>query len=353
MDKDQALKRVVENALDFLTRAIVDLNDSPKHSVIGFYSGVELFLKARLLSEHWSLVVARGQDADIGAFLSGDFSSVSLGDAAIRLEKVVQSGLTTAELETFKKIGRHRNKMIHFFHEEGTGAQREQVRISIRIEQLTAWYHLNVLLTERWSDVFHPWRRDIVSIQRRLRSHNQYLKIIYKHVRNKVTGAKRDGKIVEPCPSCAYKTEVHEPDFDEPYDSYCLVCELSQRAIRVECPDCNETVVFRQDGFCTCSHCSREFEPEDLAEILDDGAARHIAFLDGETSELANCSECDGYHVVATTEDGRHICASCLLQFESLQYCGSCGDANTGDMRNSDWNGCNHCDGRAGNYRDA
>ena len=51
--------RLVDNALDFLNRSIADFEKSPKYSVIHFYTAVELFVKARLMAEHWSLVVAK------------------------------------------------------------------------------------------------------------------------------------------------------------------------------------------------------------------------------------------------------------------------------------------------------
>lgn len=352
MDRQQVLQRVVENALDFLTRAIGDLNESPKHSVIGFYTGVELFLKARLLAEHWTLVVAKTQDPEVGAFLRGDFSSVTLKEAATRLEKVVGSGLSGPELQTFAKVGHHRNKMIHFFHEEGEESEREQVRISILMQQMTAWHQLNILLTRRWGDVFAPWQREISSIQRKLRGHRQYLKVAYNHARPALAEAKADGRILETCPACKYKAEIHLKVKDIPYVTSCPVCELTQHALRIDCPDCETEILFRQDGHAECPGCDRSFEPTDLAEVLDDGGARHLAALDGDFSELGNCDECDGYHLIATTETGQHVCAGCLTEFDTLQFCEFCGEANSGDMTDSYWSGCNHCDGRSGAYQD-
>ena len=67
--------RLVDNALNFLSRSIEDLQQSPKYSVIHFYAAVELFLKARLMKEHWSLVVTKPQDADWEKFVAGDFQA--------------------------------------------------------------------------------------------------------------------------------------------------------------------------------------------------------------------------------------------------------------------------------------
>ena len=51
--------RLVENAFDFLFKAISEIEGQPKYSVIHFYAAVELFVKARLMKEHWSLVISQ------------------------------------------------------------------------------------------------------------------------------------------------------------------------------------------------------------------------------------------------------------------------------------------------------
>jgi hypothetical protein len=46
--------QVVFNAIDFANRSVLELRNSPKHSMIDFCAAIELFLKARLLREHWA-----------------------------------------------------------------------------------------------------------------------------------------------------------------------------------------------------------------------------------------------------------------------------------------------------------
>ena len=89
---------VVRNAFDFLRRSIDELETHPKYSVIHFYSAIELFVKARLLKEHWTLIVTRPEQADRAKFQRGDFQSVGLKEASGRLEKVVADGLLDEEL---------------------------------------------------------------------------------------------------------------------------------------------------------------------------------------------------------------------------------------------------------------
>ena len=56
---------LVSNAIDFLSRSITDLKKRPKYSVINVCVGLEIFLKARLIKEHWALVVTKPETAMI------------------------------------------------------------------------------------------------------------------------------------------------------------------------------------------------------------------------------------------------------------------------------------------------
>ncbi len=279
--------------------------------------------------------------------MSGDFVSVTLDEAVIRLDKIVQSGLTEAERRTFKKVAQHRNKMVHFYHEASTQEERDEVRLAVLKEQLTAWYLLNKILTDRWQSEFGPWRVQIAEIVEKLARHKTYLRVSFDHSKADIAAAMQNGFDIRTCPSCGYDADKHAQERRAIYQTQCIVCGFSQPALTINCPDCDELVIFRGDGYAKCNGCDRDFEPDDLADLLDDGGARHIAAMDGEFTELGNCSECDGYHTIATTESGNYICASCLTQFDSLEYCEWCGDANSGDMEYSGWKGCNHCDGRA------
>ena len=101
------MKRLVINALDFLVRAIDEFQEFPKYSIIHFSAAVEQFLKARLMAEHWTLVVSVRQRADWNNFISGNFQSVTLDEAASILEKVVLSELPKNALAAFRTIAKH------------------------------------------------------------------------------------------------------------------------------------------------------------------------------------------------------------------------------------------------------
>ena len=75
---------LVSNGIDFLNRSVTDLKKRPKYSVINFCVGLEIFLKTRLIKEHWALVVTKPETAIIEQFRAGDFHSVSMEDAIRR-----------------------------------------------------------------------------------------------------------------------------------------------------------------------------------------------------------------------------------------------------------------------------
>lgn len=119
--------RLTDNAIDFLNRAIDEFKDRPKYSIINFYTAVELFLKARLSREHWSLIVRKSPDRK--KFEAGDFDSVTFDEACERLKNVVESPVPERARNNFDAIRKHRNKMVHFFHDVdgGTGAPIEVI----------------------------------------------------------------------------------------------------------------------------------------------------------------------------------------------------------------------------------
>jgi|GEM_PF-263265 len=348
----ELLNRLVRNALDFLSRSIFDLEDYPKYSIINFYTAVELFVKARLMAEHWSLVVAKRQEPDWAKFITGDFQSVSLEEAATRLEKAARSGLFEHEIKAFNHVRTHRNKVVHFFHEAHSVNENEELRRSIAKQQLTAWYLLHCVLTVRWKDVFAPWTQQIAELDSKVRKHHTYLQIVFDHSKLDLTDLKAKGLLIEVCPSCAFESQSHEPELNELYSAECRVCGLSQQCVSIACPNCDTRVVFRNEGFASCESCGKSLEPDALAEAIIDPAEAHYAAKDGDDSlQPGNCSDCDGFHTVVQLGE-TCFCTSCFGQFDKLEWCEWCNEANTGDMEHSYFSGCNFCEGQADWTRD-
>ncbi len=353
MNKEEMFNQLVENAFDFLFKAVSEIGGQPKYSVIHFYTAVELFVKARLMKEHWSLVISQRQEADWDKFIAGDFQSVTLIEAANKLKKVVLSGLSKAEFEAFREVANDRNKMVHFFHEAHSEEESDKFKRDIVKKQLKAWFFLHQLLVVKWKAGFSPWDEKISELDKDLRKLHDFLQVVFDNLKPKLDENKKKGILYEECPSCSFEAQEHCEDENTIYEAQCLVCGLIKKNLNIQCAGCGETVTLKEEGFGQCQSCGKRLEPEDVADELIDSGAAYIAAKEGDYSYgQGNCSHCDGYHTVVKTKNDEWICASCFGVFKSLEVCDWCDDLNTGDMEHSYVAGCNHCDGMAGWHKD-
>ena len=339
---------LVENAMDFVTRSIDEFDDDPKYSVIHFYSAVELFLKARLLAEHWSLVVSTGKTPDWEKFVEGDFISVNLEQAADKLDKTVRSPLQEEALKAFLKLASHRNKTVHFFHEGLSNEASQEMRKDLARERLKAWYFLHRTLVNQWTELFSYWSGQLEDLNDRMLGLSDYLRIIFDQLKPEIDQARENGKIWEKCPSCTFPALGCEPELGVPEWTICSVCRFAARYLMINCPDCHsdcgKPVFFMEEGWGQCTCCGRDFDPEQLAEAVIDPVAAREAKKGGD-SLLANCDFCDASHTVVHVDqvEGQYFCTSCFSYSEAIENCLRCGEPNTGDMSNSAWAGCNVC----------
>lgn len=348
MNPQDMLERLVINAIDFLSKSIDEIDNQPKFSVIHFYTAVELFLKARLLAEHWSLVVAKGQIPDIKKFKAGNFKSISLEEAKEKLEKILEINISEKTFNSFKSVCDHRNRMVHFFHEANSIEENEALREEVAKEHLSAWYFLHCLILRDWKDVFEPWGVEIAQLDKRLRSLNQYLNVVFENLKPEIAKRSKEGSYFDKCPSCEFDSYEHRGTVGEFYDPECLVCGFSEgTVIRIDCPDCKSPVFFIGEGFSLCGSCGRKLEPDDLASELLDLIDAHHLIKDGDFEGSANCSNCDGYNTVIPFH-GQYFCTSCFEMSDSVTQCQYCGEFNNGDMEDSFLCGCGICSGKLG-----
>lgn len=354
--QEKMLGQLVENALDFLEVSISELREKPKYSVIHFHAAIELFLKARLLEEHWTLVVSPKKDPNWQDFLSGNFVSVTMEESVGRLDKVVQSGLLDKQIKTFRSVAKHRNRMVHFFHEaESEEAEKRVIRAIVR-EQLTAWYYLHDLLLKQWVDVFNEWVPQISAIDRKLRKNHEFLRIIFDEIKSQIEADKNDGFLFMECPSCAFEADRHQNLIDSVYQAECLVCGLSEPCVRTLCSECEgegAVVLFHGTPKATCSSCGESYNGSKLHEIFIDETESFLAAKDGGGYPFPlNCGECDGYKTVVEVSEGEYLCTECFSVSEYFGVCEWCNEESTALSDDTYWNGCGFCDGRSGWDRD-
>ncbi len=173
-----AKENLAQSAIDFLVKAVGEIGQHPKYSVIHFAIAVELILKARLMNEHWSLVVEKTSDADIASFLEGKCKTVNPAEAIRRLVKICGQKITKEASEQFLKLAAHRNRMLHFFHEAGTKSVPPQLIEEIVKEQCSCWFHLERLLVQ-WEDQFGAYESEIGQIRNSMIRNRAYLKVAF------------------------------------------------------------------------------------------------------------------------------------------------------------------------------
>ena len=335
---------LVRNGIDFLEKAMSQLDIEPKYSVINFHTAVEIFLKAPLVREHWSLVVVG--DPSRQKYEAGDFMSVSFDDACNRLASSLNKPLAKSAKTAFDIVRQHRNRMVHFYHSGIDGKQRD----AIKLEQAQAWFELNRFVTDVWRDEFDEFIPEFKRMERDLIANNHYAQAKYASLTNKIEGLKKKGVNFCACPEC--KTEGCR--FAEPVDGIrnynCLVCFFDDTVLDVSCPECNAKNELRPYNGFACDECGHEIEENDIFDFLDQCTIRGTK--DGMDCDTpANCDECEGYHTVCEFNDG-YLCANCFAFFDSLSCCGWCNDPRTSHDEDSYVTGCSVCEGYAGHHAD-
>lgn len=340
---------LTRNAFDFLERGIAEFDKAPKYSVIHFCAAVEMLLKARLMKEHWSLIVSKPDQANLAKFMAGDFISVTLEDARARIRDVAGEDIGEDAYASFRALANHRNKMVHFFH-NGLESD-EKAKAQIVAEHCRSWFHLHRLLS-RWNGYFHDFGSEIAHADRAMKGHRKYLAAKYEELTPELDAARKAGNTSRTCSACGFEAAIPDTLDGQIASLRCLVCDHTETQIQIDCPYCDEPIIIASEGFATCEHCGAGIEPEQVADALTDHVAAHIGIKDGDDRwEPANCGSCEGYHTVVRRGD-HYFCASCFDISDGIEQCQWCNEYNTGDMEFSYANGCGHCEGKWGQVKE-
>lgn len=341
-------KCLVNNAFDFINEAIDQFREKPKYSVINFYSGLELLLKARLMAEHWTLIVSKRLSSvpDRAKFEIGDFQSVTFFEAAEILDHTIGLPLNKKEIDAFKNIRNHRNRLVHFYHNDISTSQKFKIEQGIAIEYLSAWYYVSCLLTGAWQKTFLAYKVEVKKITTKMQTYREYAEIKYKDLKKKIDADIALGEMYTDCPVC------HQPAFrqveknDFIFVGECRVCETRGRYLKLEsCPHCKKGPIIIERGYDRCTNCNKEITPNDIVEHLSE----HIEYiLSGDFGgSTVSCTICDGHDTVRVL-DGEISCLNCFETFDEneIYTCEYCGEDYAGDeIEDSYAFGCGQCEG--------
>lgn len=299
------------------------------------------------MTEHWSLTVSRPDQANLTKFMAGDFISVTLEEARIRIRDVAGEDIGDDAYNNFRALANHRNKMVHFFH-RGLDSDKE-AKAQIVAEHCRSWFHLHRLLN-RWDGYFHDFGSEISRADRSMKGHRKYLAAKFKALKPELDAARKAGSVPKACSACGFSGVIPDNVDDQIASLRCLVCDHTETQVELEWPHCNESVAIANGGYATFEHCGKSIKH--LANALTDHAASHIGIADGDDRwEPANCGNCDGYHTVIKRGD-HYFCTNCFDISDDTEQCQWCNEYSTGDMEHSYSVGCSHCDGKVGWEKD-
>ena len=180
---------LVLSAIDFARRSVRELQSSPKYSMIHFSTALELFLKARLLREHWSLVVSRTDTASAATFRSGQFHSVSMDEAIKRLRNIAGESIPHQAEKAFRTVREHRNRLVHFLHPDFADKQSAR-KVQVAADQYRAWHFLSELVAVTWQPHFRKHAGRLARLDRSMHRLRDFLKVKYDTLRPEIKAKK-------------------------------------------------------------------------------------------------------------------------------------------------------------------
>jgi hypothetical protein len=263
---------LTRNAIDFLKKSVAELDNSPKYSVIHFCSAIELFLKARLLVEHWSLIVTKPENADLSKFQAGDFHSVSMQEAIKRLKNISGEKIENKAKQYFESVRNHRNKLIHFFHKKYIVKPDNATREEVIPEQYAAWFYLHSLLVGQWKAIFKDYSEEIEKLNHLMQRHKKYLRAKYKEIEPAILNDKNKGIQYEKCYFCNFDTAKVDDTYDPLFSCTCLICNMRSNFLVIACPKCKTNIKVEDLGRGECQKCGFVSDIDFLLQELGPGS---------------------------------------------------------------------------------
>ncbi len=341
---------LIENGMDFLDKARSELETRQyKHSIVSFWTAVEIMLKVPLVHEHWSLVCS-GKRFVRSKYLEGDFQSVTYDETCARLEDILEKPLKKETKEIFNEVRRHRNRVVHFHHPQFTDILVKD----ILAQQANAWFALNRFMREDWASIFGPLhsRKLAMSETQLLKGNTFYSAVRLEKVQPDLIELENAGREIHDCPAChqhaVVETLLDTGHLDLPalYKSHCLVCSSARRKVRMNCPLCGEELLCPDgDMSVTCSKCDADY----FRYALIDEDERHSPI--DEEYLPAGCTSCLHPTSIAKFGSG-YLCSECLEFYKEIMVCECCNHASDSVPQLSHLGGCEFCDGDTRNRDD-
>ncbi|MGO7175383.1 hypothetical protein ACCS91_36825 [Rhizobium ruizarguesonis] len=351
LSEAELFSSLVKSAFEFLEKSISEFEKSAKFSTIHFAIAIELFLKARLMKEHWSLLLDKPDQADKAGFFRGEAKTVAPEQTIERLRKIAGVAIPQHSRDVFIKIAQHRNKMVHFVHADDR-ADTPQAAAQIVAEQCQGWLSLRIML-ESWPE-FDEFHENIQTVGFRMERHRDFLKAKFNSKADVLKKHREEGKRVIKCASCGFESVCLDDAHGSISPGSCAVCRYNGSEIILTCSneDCSQDIASNSyEGPPTqCPHCKFSIDEDLIREALDTGDP--VTYDNYFDHIDINCPQCTGYHK-GVQHSNLYVCVQCFDSSDVMEVCEWCNEGQIGGVSdNSYMVGCEFCDGNVAIYRD-
>ncbi len=342
VDSSRIFDRLVRNALAFLERSAVELKDAPNYAVIDFCTAIELFLKARLLLEHWALVYEDPKLANLSKFREGDFKSVGMTDAIARLKNISGQSVSDQQKNVFEQIRRHRNMLVHFFH-PAYGPNPDPTTVeNVTAEQCRGWFFLNRLLSRTWQGHFAFYATELERIDGKMHENRSFLRVKYEARLKDIETGKANGTVFTACWFCGFEAMKAKAIGGPILLAECVVCETQVQCVPIQCTSCGANVpVSAPRAEPNCALCSKSIT---LSDLLDQYAPRLDPAAGVAEGNRALCGDIscvqDSDQESVVLFGNKWICLHCFVVEGDVWKCESCGRLTAGEC---EWPVCLAC----------
>jgi len=265
-DDEEIFTSLVRSGFEFLHKALDEFEQSPKFSTIHFATAIEIFLKARLLKDHWTLVLENTDKANRQSFEKGEARTVNTDTATRRLQNICGVSIPEYATKSFKEIASHRNRMIHFYH-SGAENNDDIERQKIVQEQCRGWFALQQLLFA-WKEFSEEDFWEIRQIADKMKQHRAFLSAKFEGLSDKLQARRENGYVIQKCKSCSFLAAALSKKSDMLLDGNCLVCDQNIISLTLECSnyDCEGEISLNPfcDDLPSCENCEEPLTQEDV-----------------------------------------------------------------------------------------
>ena len=345
--KEELFDSLVKNAIDFLDSSLDHLELRPKNSIVDLYTSIELFLKARLMAEHWTLIISKPETASLDGFRVGDFHSVFLEDSIKRLKSVLNEQIEQTAIHNFKALGEHRNQIVHFAHTDYPDLSA--AKAGVVVEQWASWHHLHALVTEKWKEVFSSYQKEFNRIHGRIMQQKDFIKARFNEIKPKIDIQTKAGKKVITCQHCFMLAAIVSKEQKWGNDYNCMVCGANDIALAsttdtLECPTCHNSYEFFNKNLTACPHCSSSISTNLIIDLCEKKYVAGDDWWEEGQPHIAGCHTCQHERSSVFFIDGLWSCVSCFDRGWQAVSCPNCDEFVTGDMEAIKYFACYKCE---------